>query len=81
VLNQFTLRAVTTGTYNGQCTQLCGLYHSLMFFRVKVVSQSEYATWLASNANAGAAQAAQAATNQQTSSVVPTKSSKSEGNN
>jgi cytochrome c oxidase subunit 2 len=81
VLNQFTLRAVTTGTYNGQCTQLCGLYHSLMFFRVKVVSQSEYAAWLASNANAGAAQAAQAATNQQTSSVVPTKSSKSEGNN
>jgi cytochrome c oxidase subunit 2 len=81
VLNQFTLRAVTTGTYNGQCTQLCGLYHSLMFFRVKVVSQSEYTTWLASNANAGAAQAAQAATNQQTSSVVPTKSSKSEGNN
>jgi heme/copper-type cytochrome/quinol oxidase subunit 2 len=52
-----------------------------MFFRVKVVSQSEYTTWLASNANAGAAQAAQAATNQQTSSVVPTKSSKSEGNN
>ena len=23
---------------HGQCTQLCGLYHSLMFFRVKVVT-------------------------------------------
>ena len=38
VLNQFTFRAVETGTYHGQCTQLCGLYHSLMCFSVKVVS-------------------------------------------
>jgi len=81
VLNQFTFRAVATGTYNGQCTQLCGLYHSLMFFRVKVVSQSAYATWLAANYNPSAAQAAQSATNQQTSSVVPTKVQKSEGDN
>ncbi len=34
VKNQFTLHAVQTGTFDGQCTQLCGLYHSLMFFRV-----------------------------------------------
>lgn len=81
VLNQFTLRAVTTGTFDGQCTQICGLYHSLMVFRVKVVSQSDYAAWLTSNASASAAQAAQAATKQQTSSIVPTKSTKSEGNN
>ena len=37
VLNQFTLRRPDTGTFFGQCTQLCGLYHSLMFFHVKVV--------------------------------------------
>jgi cytochrome c oxidase subunit 2 len=73
VLNQFTFRAVNTGTYNGQCTQLCGLYHSLMWFRVKVVSDSQYTTWLKSKANAAGAAAASAATNQQTSSVVPTK--------
>ncbi len=77
VLNQFTFRAETMGTYHGQCTQLCGLYHSLMWFRVKVVSQSQYATWLKSKANAAAAAAAQAATNQQTSSIVPTKPTKS----
>src|ERR1019366_1951692 len=81
VLNQFTLYAQNTGTFNGQCTQLCGLYHSLMFFRVKVVPMTEYSAWLASNANAVTAQAAENATNQQTSSVVPTKPYKSQGDN
>jgi len=81
VLNQFTLRAVETGTFNGQCTQLCGLYHSLMFFRVKVVPDATYTKWLAANYNPAAARAAQSATNQQTSSVVPTKLQKSEGDN
>ncbi len=73
VLNQFTFRAVSTGTFDGQCTQLCGLYHSLMWFRVKVVSASAYSAWLSANANTGAAAAASSATNQQTSSIVPTK--------
>lgn len=73
VLNQFTFRAVETGTYDGQCTQLCGLYHALMWFRVKVVSDSEYSSWLHSHYNPVAYAAATAATKQQTSSVVPTK--------
>ncbi len=79
VLNQFTLFAVNTGTYNGQCTQLCGLYHSLMFFRVEVVPMTQYNAWLSSKANAAVAQAAENATKQQTSSVVPTKPYKSQG--
>jgi cytochrome c oxidase subunit 2 len=73
VLNQFTFRAVQTGTYNGQCTQLCGLYHALMWFKVKVVTPSQYTTWLQSNYDPTAYAAAQSATKQQTSSVVPTK--------
>ncbi len=73
VLNQFTFRAVQTGTFEGQCTQLCGLYHALMWFRVKVVSDSEYDSWLHSHYNPVAYAAAAAATKQQTSSVVPTK--------
>jgi cytochrome c oxidase subunit 2 len=81
VLNQFTFRAVNEGTYNGQCTQLCGLYHSLMIFRVKVVSQGQYNTWLTKEANYAKAHAAETATNQQTSSITPTKPAKSEGNN
>jgi heme/copper-type cytochrome/quinol oxidase subunit 2 len=44
-----------------------------MWFKVKVVSDSDYSAWLKSNANSAAAAAAAAATNQQTSSIVPTK--------
>jgi len=76
VLNQFTIRAQSTGTYFGQCTQLCGLYHSLMWFRVKVVSPSAYSAWLTTFNNPAAAAAVKAAnktTAQQTSSVVPSK--------
>ena len=73
VLNQFTFRAVQTGTYDGQCTQLCGLYHALMWFKVKVVTPSQYTAWLQSNYDPTAYAAAQAATKQQTSSIVPTK--------
>jgi cytochrome c oxidase subunit 2 len=76
VLNQFTFRAVQTGTYDGQCTQLCGLYHALMWFKVKVVTPSQYTSWLQSNYNPTAYAAAQSATNQQTSSIVPTKTTK-----
>jgi cytochrome c oxidase subunit 2 len=43
---EFDFNVLHSGVYRGQCTQLCGLYHSLMFFNVKAVSQSQYATWL-----------------------------------
>lgn len=78
VKNEFTIRAQSTGTFFGQCTQLCGLYHSLMWFRVKVVSASDYNAWIATFNNPTAAAAAKAAnksTSQQTSSLVPSKSS------
>jgi cytochrome c oxidase subunit 2 len=61
--NIFTLRAEKTGTFFGQCTQLCGLYHSLMWFRVKVVSDAAYQQWLNSfNTPAGEQAATAAAT-------------------
>jgi len=78
VVNQFTIRAQSTGTFFGQCTQLCGLYHSLMFFRVKVVSASDYAAWLATfNTPTGIANAAAAlkTTNAELSSGVASKTS------
>lgn len=84
VLNQFTIRAVNTGTFFGQCTQLCGLYHSLMWFRVKVVTPAQYQAWLASYNNptaASAAKAAGTATKQQISSIVPSKRTTSKGDN
>ena len=43
---QFDFNVLHNGVYRGQCTQLCGLYHSLMFFNVRSVSPSAYQTWL-----------------------------------
>ncbi len=42
----FNFNVLHTGVYRGQCTQLCGLYHSLMFFNVKAVSPAAYQAWL-----------------------------------
>ena len=41
------------GTYQGKCAELCGEYHSMMLFNVKVVSQAEYDAHVASLRNAG----------------------------
>ncbi|MFB6089834.1 MAG: cytochrome c oxidase subunit II [Halobellus sp.] len=35
-----------TGTYQGYCTEYCGVAHSQMYFTVEVVSQEEYQQWL-----------------------------------
>jgi cytochrome c oxidase subunit 2 len=42
----FDMNVTDTGVYRGQCTQLCGLYHSLMFFNVRAVPSGQYQTWL-----------------------------------
>jgi cytochrome c oxidase subunit 2 len=41
------------GTYDGKCAELCGEYHSLMLFKVKVVSQDDYDTYIQSLRAAG----------------------------
>jgi cytochrome c oxidase subunit 2 len=35
------------GTYQGKCAELCGQYHSLMLFQVKVVSEADYQAYIA----------------------------------
>ena len=42
----FDVNVLHDGVYRGQCTQLCGLYHSLMFFNVRSVSAPAYQAWL-----------------------------------
>jgi cytochrome c oxidase subunit 2 len=42
----FNINVLHDGVYRGQCTQLCGLYHSIMFFNVRAVSPPAYQTWL-----------------------------------
>ncbi len=41
------------GTYAGKCAELCGDYHSLMLFEVKVVPQDEYDAYIQSQADKG----------------------------
>jgi cytochrome c oxidase subunit 2 len=41
------------GTYKGKCAELCGEFHSMMLFNVKVVSQAEYDAQMAKLAAAG----------------------------
>ncbi|GAA3944761.1 cytochrome c oxidase subunit II [Microbacterium soli] len=36
------------GEYDGKCAELCGEYHSMMLFNVKVVSQSDYDAYIQS---------------------------------
>jgi cytochrome c oxidase subunit 2 len=47
VTNTLTVNLNQTGTFRGQCTQFCGLFHSLMRFRVKVVTPTQFKTWVA----------------------------------
>ena len=54
-VNQFDLTFDKVGLYHGQCTQFCGLQHTDMTFRVRVVTQGEYQTWLAAAARRGQA--------------------------
>ncbi len=42
----FDLNVTHNGVFRGQCTQLCGLYHSLMFFNVRSESPRSYQSWL-----------------------------------
>ncbi len=41
------------GSYDGKCAELCGEYHSLMLFRVEVVSQDDYESYVAAQRAAG----------------------------
>jgi len=55
VANEFDLTFDKTGLFHGQCTQFCGLQHTDMVFRVRVVSQNQYQSWLAAAARRGSA--------------------------
>ena len=53
--NFFDLTFEKTGLFHGQCTQFCGLQHADMVYRVRVVTQGEYQSWLAAATRRGAA--------------------------
>jgi len=51
--NRMYFTPLKEGTYVGKCAELCGEYHSMMLFNVKVVSEAEYLKQTASLAAAG----------------------------
>jgi cytochrome c oxidase subunit 2 len=51
--NHFALTPTRTGTFEGRCAELCGVYHSRMLFNVKVVDQAAYDAHLAQLASQG----------------------------
>ncbi|HET7363843.1 MAG TPA: cytochrome c oxidase subunit II [Burkholderiales bacterium] len=50
-------RADRTGTFRGQCAELCGKEHGFMPIVVRVVSQDDYTKWVAQQQQAAKAQA------------------------
>ena len=44
--NHFQVTPTVEGDYRGKCYELCGVYHSRMLFNVKIVSDSEFQTYL-----------------------------------
>ncbi len=46
-LNSFEIMPTVEGSYTGRCAELCGEKHDRMNFTVKVVSQSQYDTYIA----------------------------------
>jgi len=49
-LNETWFKSDRTGVFYGQCSQLCGLNHSMMPIQVDVVSQPQFDAWVASKA-------------------------------
>jgi len=45
-LNETWFKATREGWYYGQCSELCGRDHAFMPIAVRVVSESEFATWI-----------------------------------
>jgi len=45
-INETWFKADRTGTFYGQCSELCGIKHAFMPITVKVVTQKNYEKWL-----------------------------------
>lgn len=54
-INEAWTKVPTTGTYRGQCTELCGQGHGFMPVVVKVVTESDFDAWVAQKNNESAA--------------------------
>ena len=46
-MNETWFKAEKTGTYYGQCSELCGIRHAFMPIRIEVVEKEAFAAWVA----------------------------------
>jgi cytochrome c oxidase subunit 2 len=53
--NHSWFQAQDTGTYQGQCAELCGLFHANMLATVQVLPKQQFEQWLSSEQDAQAA--------------------------
>lgn len=53
--NRFVVVPRATGTFRGQCAELCGVDHALMLFTVRVVPRDEFDRWIVEQAARGGA--------------------------
>jgi len=51
--NWWSFTPTRVGEYDGKCAELCGQYHSMMLFKVKVVTADEYQDYLETLRDAG----------------------------
>ena len=51
--NYWSFTPTRVGEYDGRCAELCGEYHSMMLFKVKVVERDEYDAYLDTLREAG----------------------------
>ena len=63
-VNRTWFKATETGTFYGQCSQLCGNGHPYMPIVVRVVKENEYKDWVANKQKTAALQANQVASAQ-----------------
>lgn len=50
--NSFPLQLGQTGTFQGKCSEFCGLYHDTMFVRFRVLAPAAFDRWLAAHSEA-----------------------------
>ncbi|WP_312160216.1 cytochrome c oxidase subunit II [Phenylobacterium sp.] len=60
-INETWFKAERTGTFYGQCSELCGVDHAFMPIEIKVVTQPEFEAWVASKGGSMTAAADEAA--------------------
>jgi len=69
-LRDLWFRAEQTGTFRGQCVELCGKEHAFMPIVVRVVSEPEYTKWVAEK-KGSAAKPAQTAADAKAATTAP----------